>query len=111
MYNHSDFQGSPKEVAEKREQALSEGLVRLGAKYGLTFESVRRMNPNGDFSLTLTRIPYGHPQPKYGEEFAKILSKYGVFCGNVITHHMHANDNWCYMNHFTVETMLEELGI
>lgn len=98
-FSHSAFHGSPIQIANLREAALIDGLSRLAARYGVSFKHLR-INANGDFDLATTGRPYG-------PDLARILTSHGPRCGTGFAV-LCEESNWCYMNHFHVQHMLDE---
>ncbi len=103
---------SPLEEGRRREEELAEGLRRLAKAHGIAFRERLHINSNGEFSLSVSngteRDGEKDPCGQYGEALAAILSKHGLRCGMFPSHHISPCNGWGYMNHFTVEEMLEE---
>lgn len=109
-YDHASFTGNPVQVANAREQALAEGLRRLAVKFGLTFQEPLQINSRGEFNLFLDHKNYTE-NPRYGEEFTKLLNKHSPRTGINPTKHMDPMNSWCMMFHFDVARMLTEAGV
>lgn len=101
-YDHASFPGSPVQQAQARESALSAGLERLAAKFGVTFERPLHINSRGEIHLFLFRGQV------YGAEFAALLCKHSPRTGIAPTKYMLPENNWCMMAHFDVARMLDE---
>ena len=104
-YDHSNFPGSPWEQGQARGAALAEGLVRLGAKFGISFEGPLHINSRGEINLTVA------DGKTYGSELADIIRANSARCGAFQGAHIHELNTWCYMHHFNVQKMLEGAGV
>lgn len=94
---------TPWETGQKREQLLASGLRTLGAKFGLLFREPLYIDTNGEFSLVVD-----HDVRGYGQPFVDLLNKHNPRTGIKPTKYMDPRNNWCRINHFDVERMLNE---
>ena len=104
-YSHINFPGSPWEQGQSRAHALADGLVRLGAKFGIAFAGPLHINSRGEINLTVA------DGKTYGSELADIIRANNARCGAFPGAHIHELNTWCYMHHFNVQKMLEGAGV
>lgn len=98
---------APVQLGDARESALIEGLQALADAYGKTLTPTR-IDGRGDMEFTLSP-PNG--SQSYGAELAAWLNEIPVAYG--MTNHMQGHvlpqNNWCRINHFNVERLLEKV--
>jgi hypothetical protein len=98
---------NPVDLSRAREAALIEGLQALADAYGKTLMPPS-IDGRGDMSFTLSPPNGG---PTYGVDLAAWLNEIPVAYG--MTNHMQGHvlpqNNWCRINHFNVERLLEKV--
>lgn len=114
-YDHSNFPGKPVQQGQAREEALASGLRRLANAHGITFREPLRIGASGNFMLAVSngteRDGKADACGKYGTALAGLISRHNPRTGYAPTATMSPEGGWCYMNHFDVQSMLEEAGI
>lgn len=98
---------SPYAAGREREKLLALGLRLLGQQFSIKFKEPLQIDANGEFSLVCETDIVGM-LPFYGVAFVALLNKHNPRTGILPTKHMDPANNWCRINHFDVERMLNE---
>ena len=98
---------APFQAGYKRETLLAAGLRTLASRFGLRFREPLYIDTNGEFSLVCCSDIVGKA-PCYGQPFVDLLNKHNPRTGVYPTKYMDPSNNWCRINHFDVERMLNE---
>lgn len=98
---------TPWEVGRHRENMLAGGLRELAMLHGIRFREPLYIDGNGEFSLVCCSDIVGKA-PCYGQPFVALLNKHNPRTGIYPTKYMDPRNNWCRINHFDVECMLNE---
>ena len=96
----------PVQRGDKREAILADFLVALGKEFDVKIQR-SRIDANGEMNINVdTSEGYG----TYGDEFAALIStqprRTGIYPTEVA---MLPENNWCKMNHFSVEKLMEHV--
>jgi len=93
---------SPVDEAIRREKALADGLRRLAKDKGKTFEEPLQITSLGEFLLVA--------RGGFGGDIAVLLNASGgARTGINPTRYLEATNNWCYLNHFAAQSILEKV--
>ena len=111
---HAEFgAGKIKSVqhADLREAAIVGALQAIAKQMGVNLQTPMRIDSNGEISIVAMH-PDGR-DPKmgcgaFGVEFAKLLSNHGPRTGTYPARTIDEVNGWCRMNHFSVESLLNE---
>lgn len=92
-------------ASDKRISLLTEGLHALAADHDLEI-AWTTCDANGEFNFNIKGSSDGTGKP-YGEKLAALLSKIYTRTGiNPSKGHVIAQNNWCRINHFEAEKLL-----
>ena len=95
----------PLQESQRREDALREGLRSLAASEGIEFEGGLHIDSNGDFNLVVSN------HRGFGPRIAALLNlSGGARTGIFPTRHLLPTNNWCRLNHFAAQSILETVN-
>lgn len=91
--------------AQRRGDEIAFGLNQMAEECGTKLKGGLHIDANGEISIVCDD---GHT---YGDRFASMIKKHGARTGAIAygyNMHTHGQDTWCRMNHFSVQSMLED---
>lgn len=91
-----------------RESALAAALNAIADENHVALKQPLQIDSRGDFSLVCEARPDEGIFSRYGAPFAALLTKHGARCGVQSGAHIEANASWCWMQHFSVERLIND---